>query len=354
MENILIPVSLGELVDKYTILLIKEKKIADVEKLTHVRKEKEALEPFLKNFPHKHYLRYLYLINDEIWSLSDEIRDHSDPQKCVDIIIHNDRRFRVKNKINTASVLKEQKSYPKKSVMLFLHTEAGDTLTNIGIVRYMSTKYDETIVPMKNCLLPLARALYADDSTVKVVSFDDIASEGIYPIYGEPHRNALYVERMKRPDLDIICVYSMGIHYPTKSICNFWDHFYTDAGLDPSVRFSYNYIPRDPVKELEVKNQFVKEPYIFAHSRGDGLLRIPPTDLTIFSVNDGPGRDILILHFAKMIEDAEEIHVENSSFFCFCNYLDLSRVKKLVLYQKKDNFALRGYCHPDQKWEIIQ
>ena len=44
----LIPVSIGEVWDKYTVLLVKKEKINDVSKLHIVNKEIEILQPHLK------------------------------------------------------------------------------------------------------------------------------------------------------------------------------------------------------------------------------------------------------------------------------------------------------------------
>lgn len=45
-----IPVSIGELFDKYTILLIKLDKISDSTKLEHVKTEISELKPFIEKF----------------------------------------------------------------------------------------------------------------------------------------------------------------------------------------------------------------------------------------------------------------------------------------------------------------
>ena len=47
------------------------------------------------------------------------------------------------------------------------------------------------------------------------------------------------------------------------------------------------------------------------------------------------------------------IYFHDSSFFCLANYLNLSNVKKLVVYKRNMNYDLKGYTNPSQNW-IIQ
>jgi len=355
MELLSIPVSLGELVDKYTILDIKEGKISDPEKLQHIQREKGVLKSHLNTFPHLHYLRFLTEINEVIWGLSDEIRENPDPTKCVDIIKHNDRRFRVKNKINRFSLLKEQKSYPAKKAMFCGHMETGDTINSVGIVRYLSTLYDEVVVPVKDVNLRMAKSLYEDDPSIKAVSINDVLVDGNYLRYNEYENNRKFIDQTKQSGVEVISVFYLGYNPPIPfSNSRFYDQFYTDAGIDPKLRFVYTHIPRNPHVEEAVKEKFIGDKnYVFVHNKIGDPRRIPTTDHYIFNVNECGGNDTPILHFCKMLEDAEEIHLDNSSFFCLAMYLDLSKVKRSVVYARDYHCDMMGYINPSQKWEVI-
>jgi hypothetical protein len=95
-------VSIGEAIDKLSILDIKCKRITDPDKHVHCQREYELLHkelhPYIEKYPF--YYKQLYTINDDIWIMQDEIRVHPDPQKCVDILDKNDMRFRIKDNIN--------------------------------------------------------------------------------------------------------------------------------------------------------------------------------------------------------------------------------------------------------------
>ena len=120
-----IPVSLGELVDKISILRIKKKNIMDKEKLILINEELFLLESILTKTVEskkiKKDLDDLININLELWKIEDEIRDcekiKNFDQKFIDlarsVYITNDKRSKIKLQINNnfGSTLVEVKSY---------------------------------------------------------------------------------------------------------------------------------------------------------------------------------------------------------------------------------------------------
>ena len=121
-----IPVSVGELVDKLTILDIKLENITDENKLIHIRKEKEELEKLYADFTEMQANRdVLYQINRGLWIVEDELRRKEKQQEfdsdfvrlARDVYHINDKRFEIKSKINilTQSDIKEMKSYESYS-----------------------------------------------------------------------------------------------------------------------------------------------------------------------------------------------------------------------------------------------
>ena len=119
------PISLGELVDKISILIIKQKNIIDKTKLDHVRKELDFLQKTLMNYVQQdeinNYLENLININSKLWNIEDDIRE-CERKKLFDqtfidlarsVYFTNDERAKVKNDINKkfGSELVEVKSY---------------------------------------------------------------------------------------------------------------------------------------------------------------------------------------------------------------------------------------------------
>ncbi|QVL52128.1 MAG: hypothetical protein KFB97_11725 [Cyanobium sp. M30B3] len=119
----LIPVSIGELVDKLTILDLKQRHLAG-EALAHVNREhallQEAYLPLAAQVP-PHLQRELQQVNAALWEVEDEIRacdrrgDFGDAFVALARRVYqlNDRRAAIKRAINLASGsgLVEQKSY---------------------------------------------------------------------------------------------------------------------------------------------------------------------------------------------------------------------------------------------------
>ena len=119
------PVSLGELVDKISILHIKNINIKDEEKLKLIREELELLNQTLnkhiKNNDIQNYLDSLIEINSKLWVIEDDIRDCERNKKFDQTFIDlarsvyftNDKRSEVKLEINMkfGSKIIEVKSY---------------------------------------------------------------------------------------------------------------------------------------------------------------------------------------------------------------------------------------------------
>lgn len=126
MSDILIPVSPGELLDKITILQIKQARITDAAKLTHVRLELSLLERTWRDSgcaadavaAEEDELR---TVNARLWDIEDRIRAseaaHDFGAQFVElaraVYRANDERAAIKRRINTrlGSRIVEEKSY---------------------------------------------------------------------------------------------------------------------------------------------------------------------------------------------------------------------------------------------------
>ncbi|MDH5581899.1 MAG: DUF6165 family protein [Bdellovibrionales bacterium] len=117
-----IPVSLGEVIDKVSILRIKKQKISDQQKLKFIRDEESRLVKFLNQ--DKSYLIWierLVEVNQALWEVEDNLREKEKANDFGEdfillarsVYILNDQRFEIKNKINSLfnSSIREVKSY---------------------------------------------------------------------------------------------------------------------------------------------------------------------------------------------------------------------------------------------------
>ena len=123
-----IPVSLGELIDKISILQIKKKNIRGVIKRKLIDKELLLLKEHLKasvsvNKDLKKYLNKLIAVNSRLWKIEDKLREHERQKKfdqkfinlARSVYITNDERSKIKLEINRkiGSTIIEIKSYKK-------------------------------------------------------------------------------------------------------------------------------------------------------------------------------------------------------------------------------------------------
>ena len=126
MNKIIVEVSVGELLDKISILEIKQEKIKDLDKLKFINNEHSILRDQLeKNVKSNDKLNNLYQslkeINAKLWIIEDDKRqcekEKDFGEKFIklsrDVHFLNDDRAKIKLKINnhTGSIIKEIKEY---------------------------------------------------------------------------------------------------------------------------------------------------------------------------------------------------------------------------------------------------
>jgi Family of unknown function (DUF6165) len=126
MNDILVPISPGELLDKITILRIKEARIQDATKLGNVKLELSLLEKIWEDCGCAAAdvgvdERALQAVNERLWDIEDLIRDKEARQSfdrdfielARSVYVCNDERAAIKKRINLAlgSRLIEEKSY---------------------------------------------------------------------------------------------------------------------------------------------------------------------------------------------------------------------------------------------------
>ena len=120
-----IEVSIGEIVDKLSILLIKKNKIKDKDKLSNVLNECNYLSKIVFNELkiEQEDFSDLFYVNEELWNIEDKLREKEKNKEFDEEFIGlarkvyytNDRRAEIKKLINTKykSGFIEEKSYEK-------------------------------------------------------------------------------------------------------------------------------------------------------------------------------------------------------------------------------------------------
>jgi Family of unknown function (DUF6165) len=126
MNELSVPISFGELIDKITILEIKAERIRDAAKVANVRTELDLLGATWRRHPSSRVdisgeRARLKAVNEALWDIEDRIRlkekarafDAEFIDLARSVYIRNDERATVKREINLklGSSLVEEKSY---------------------------------------------------------------------------------------------------------------------------------------------------------------------------------------------------------------------------------------------------
>lgn len=120
-----VPVSVGELIDKLSILQVKKTKVKNTEKLEYIKKEFELLynssAEYLNDMAIENLYHDLVTTNSNLWDIEDRLRvlekESRFEGEFIDlarkVYFTNDKRFELKNEINslTSSEIREVKEY---------------------------------------------------------------------------------------------------------------------------------------------------------------------------------------------------------------------------------------------------
>jgi hypothetical protein len=360
--SITLPISYGEAFDKLSILEIKLKNITDGRR-NDVQVEYDILYNELKQHLEKieYHYKILVMINTEIWHSMDKIRTIDEKvnqqewvAECKKTVIDNDRRFRVKNKINhiLSSELKEQKSYPKTKAFILNHMSHGDMLTMNGMVRYYSTLYDEVTVACRKDFIESMSLVYADDPTIKLMSFN--SWEAASPRFGLSMNT--FNEITAGYD-KIITGYnrtpfygSFTDPYSPNDLLKLPFCFYHDVGINKTIMWDYFHYAKcnQAIDLFNTVNEINERKYIVIHENCSGYNGIikPETIESYLNINRDDyifiniSRNIYpighkyydisnkcinkpIIYYAELLKKSYANILSNSVLFCLAIQLDI-------------------------------
>lgn len=364
MSEITLRVSVGEALDKLSILAIKLRKIKEEERRQEVIKEFTLLENVLNEHKEKYkfYFKLLCKINESIWDKLEDFRQlelgHENETSLLwkqnklfkEITDENDDRFRVKNKINVLcdSNLKEQKGYKIKHAFVLSHLGLGDCICMNGLVRYLSTKYDKILVVCRDRYETNLRLIYADDNDIE-----------LYPVHSQDGI-LWHFDKDEFENATKNCdTYLASQHLLVDTLTNLPFNFYDDMKIERSVFWDYHHIPHvSAEKDLYTHLQGINY-YIFIHSdtsTGKTFELVDAEKYFNFDSNDvliiNPCENVYdsnhkfyntankfinhpLVYYRAVIEKANKIILSDSSFFCFS--LCLKTDSKIIYLKARDS-----------------
>jgi hypothetical protein len=348
MTSIQLPVSIGEALDKLSILDIKLRHISDNRK-NDVQHEYDLLYKHLKQYiePHKFYYQKMIETNELIWNDQDILRDNRETPLsneeyttlCKRILDTNDMRFRIKNKINNLvnSNIREQKGYAVKKGLFVGHMGLGDVINLISAIRYYSIVYDELYIIVKEQYKSNIYAFIGNDPSIHYLDASYIHPNGF--------ESQLSYESIKEFAKINNCTPLICGQYLTNSH-SFNEvpyNFYRDLGLPDNYYQKYFYLPtyREQQELLDMILTQTKR-IVFTHLTASNLSIKYSKDFDpdVFYCNPcvsnyKPGERFYelsqkmlnhpIIAYTKIIEAAEEIYVIDSVFACLSAQLNTAK-----------------------------
>lgn len=373
-------ISMGEALDKLSILEIKNKKISNKNKLLEIQKEKEEIEKKLNNYIKD--CNYLYncliFINEQIWDELDIIQnDKNNLEIYKKMWAKNEQRYNIKKEIDNIynSEFKEQKNLKEKKAFICHHLGLGDMLEMSGAVRYLAFYYDEITLVCKKNYESNVRFMYKDLKNIKYYIIEDSTKF----VFDGRKNKKLYNELINAYD----SLYLAGYHkYKDihKGTTNPYDkEFYEDFGLDYKIKKVFSKTYRDEINEKILFEEFKEklknkgiEKYIFYHGDSsnkniDKLKEFKENhDILVFTPNynfyenshiffdiwEEKYSKLLVAQYSIFIENSNEIHMVDSSFFSLAAMLDLRHIDKKIVYLRDINCPYNNFTKFND-WEIL-
>ena len=185
MTLITVPVSLGELLDKYSILEIKKCKLHnDKNKINDISNEINVLAPYVHNYCSNIEYKLLRYINLMIWDLNEKYNE-LDIFDGKEIMNTNNSRFRVKNIINTiySSNIKEVKSYKTNAQYIIIDSSLSLLKDILIIVYWELIHYEKLVVIIQHADSVLLTTLESIFQKIDVNFYNILKKEKYYVEY---------------------------------------------------------------------------------------------------------------------------------------------------------------------------
>ena len=142
-----IELTIGESLDKLSILEIKKDKIEDTSSNIEVMREYNYLVGMLDNYRSSEFYVALKYINERSWELLDQIRNNNNTclEKYKQMMEYSDARYQIRNHLNFlyGSNFKEQKNYSKNSIKFKIAELENEEIITIRCLKkiYSSITY---------------------------------------------------------------------------------------------------------------------------------------------------------------------------------------------------------------------
>ena len=217
-------------------------------------------------------------------------------------------------------------------VYIYHHLGMGDIIVCNGLVRHLKEIYGEVAMFCKQHDYNNTQKMYRDDPNIEIIAVRDDAAVTEFLVKNNLLHNTIRVGFEK---LSLFPESSFDIS------------FYTCLGLPFSYRFDKFFYLRDVEIEHKMYTKYTDgSKYIFVH--GDVDYSKIRTDLKIITNPSECG----LFDLLKILENAEEIHLMESSIKCLLNSFDFEK-PKLFYHQYVRNYPEYNNTKGIKPYEII-
>lgn len=256
----------------------------------------------------------------------------------------------------------------KSKVLVFTHLGLGDMFLINGAVNYLATKYDKVHLVCRNDNKNVVEDMYSDNSSIKLILVKGEADMAPWESKCQSYIKDGF-------DIKSGGEFSMKA---SKKIYDYPNSYYDDMDIDRAVRKTHFHIPKREISK-QLFETFKGRPYIVVHQefsngkipiveelikRGEKRLIINLNNNEIDKNKDPEGYIIAKSYinrksfsdYVDLFENADEIHLIDSSVYCFALHLNLDKVKRRLVYLRPggsvipDSFKLfeEVYDYKDQ------
>lgn len=315
---VVIDVTLGDALDRLSILDIKLAKIHDPNKLESIRNSYEILKDSLRGLYTDYDFRILRYVNNLLFE-AEEIahRVNSTLSDHVKIKKLNTMRVNIKRYIDSKCGYKqniEQKSYSKKIGLFVGHRGYGDMILLNGAIRHAYFMVDELYVFCHNEYLDNLEKMFSDCQGIKFLPTDDTMT-------------LLVPDDLARTATHEF-ISGVYLQNPLPEDYNITKHFYTDLGIPLSVMYDFFHIPYEQLEPPE-------QPYVFVQTKC--RTKQDPLEIINWDKNYALTLDPNVNHYepghkyyeiadsyvnkpiasyVNLIKNAESLHLVDSCFAC--------------------------------------
>ena len=243
MNSLLVACSIGEALDKLTILHINLDSIPDKRREDVLREYTDLRKTIGEELLEKDSFHYQKLleINRIMWKIQDELHGKQGEKErefylMKQLAVENQRRFRLKKvlNMNLGSLHKEQKGYAEKRCFILSHLGMGDLIFLNEAVRFLATLFDEVVLTCKKQYETNVRDLFIDEPYVTLYIVNE--DKDISPNFGcPPAKFQAFVKNFQ-------ACFLLGYH-GKGNIDNFPHCFYDDIGISHEIMKSWAHFP---------------------------------------------------------------------------------------------------------------